>query len=86
MTWVLAGAVIGWFGFLYLKFNTGRGLVVSMIIGIAGGLLGGELLGPLLSAAPVNSGDFNPLSLLTALVGALACLTITDMVYRRFGV
>lgn len=41
-TWILAGGVIGWVGFLYLKFN--------------------------------------------ANASALACLTVTDMIYKRFGV
>ena len=85
-TWILAGALIGWAGFWYLKFNAKRGLVVSIIIGIAGGLVGGALLGPLLGVVPVHTGDFNPLSLFSALASALAGLTVTDMIYKRFGV
>ena len=84
--WVLAGGVLGWIGFLYLRFNAKRGPVVSIIIGMAGGLLGGLLLAPLLGAAMVNSGDFNPFSLFMASASALGCLTITDMIHNRFGV
>ena len=87
-TWILAGAAIGWIGFCYLRFNPKRGLVVSIIIGMAGGLIGGALLAPLLgvNALTVSSGDFNPLSLFSAFASALACLTVTDMIYKRFGV
>ena len=85
-TWVLAGGVIGWIGFRHLNFNAKRGLIVSILIGMAGGLLGGALLAPQLGAVMVNAGDFNPLSLFTALASALACLAVTDMIYNRFGV
>jgi uncharacterized membrane protein YeaQ/YmgE (transglycosylase-associated protein family) len=85
-TWILTGGVIGWASFWYLKFNAKRGLAVSVVIGMAGGLIGGELLTPLLGAVPINSGDFNPLSLFTAFASALGCLTATDMIYKRFGV
>ena len=85
-TWLLAGAVVGWIGFSYLKFNAKRGLVVSIIIGTAGALLGGSFLAPLLGTVAVNPGDFNPLSLFTAFASALGCLTVTDMFHKRFGV
>ena len=48
VAWMLAGTVIGWIGFSHLRFNPKRGLVVSIIIGIAGGLLGGAWLTPLI--------------------------------------
>ncbi|OGA54048.1 MAG: hypothetical protein A3G24_00055 [Betaproteobacteria bacterium RIFCSPLOWO2_12_FULL_62_13] len=85
-TWILAGGVSGWIGFSYLRFNAKRGLAISIIIGMAGGLLGGAWLAPLLGAVPVNPGDFNPLSLFTAFASAFGCLTVTDMIYKRFGV
>jgi uncharacterized membrane protein YeaQ/YmgE (transglycosylase-associated protein family) len=85
-TWILAGGIIGWMGFLFLNFNAKRGLLVSIIIGIAGGLLGGELLAPMFGSPPVGSGELNPLALFIALASALGCVTITDMIYSRFGV
>ena len=85
-TWVLAGGVMGWMGFVYLRFNAKRGLAISIIIGIAGGLLGGGLLAPLFGASLVNPGDFNPLSLFIAAANALGFLIVTDMVYQRFGI
>jgi len=78
--------VIGWLAFSYLRFNPRRGLPLSIIIGTAGGVMGGALVAPLLGAVPVDPGDLNPLSIFVALVSALGCLTVTDMIYRRFGV
>ena len=82
----MAGGVTGWIGYAYLRFNAKRGLAISIIIGVAGGLLGGTWLAPLLGTVPIYSGDFNPLSLFAAFATALGCLTVTDMIYKRFGV
>lgn len=85
-TWILAGGIIGWIGFSYLKFNAGRGMIISVIIGMAAAVLGGDVLAPLLSADMASPGDFNPLSLFTAVASAAGCLIIGDMIYSRFGV
>ena len=84
--WILAGAAVGWIGFSYLKFNAKSGLFVSIVIGTSGGFLGGAFLAPLLGTIAVNPGDFNPLSLFTAFASALGCLTVVDMIHKRFGV
>ena len=84
--WILGGIAVGWIAFAFFRFNTKRGVAISIVIGTAGGLLGGACLAPMLGGVPVGTGDFNPLALLTALATALACLTVADMVYRRFGV
>ncbi|MDH5535501.1 MAG: GlsB/YeaQ/YmgE family stress response membrane protein [Betaproteobacteria bacterium] len=83
--WMAAGGIIGWMSFSFLRFNIARGLVISIIIGIAGGLLGGDVLSPLL-ASTVNPGDFNPISLFMAFASAAGCLIISNMIYHRFGV
>lgn len=85
-TWILAGCAAGWLGFSYFRFNAKRGVLVSLVIGVAGGWIGGALLAPMLGGVPVHSGDFNPLSLFTALATALGCLAVSDMIYKRFGV
>jgi uncharacterized membrane protein YeaQ/YmgE (transglycosylase-associated protein family) len=40
--WILVGAMLGWLAFSALGFNEARGMLVSMIIGAAGGMLGGK--------------------------------------------
>ena len=84
--WMLAGGVIGWVGFAYLGFNEMRGMIVSTIIGMMGGLLGGKVLAPMFGAAAAVPGDFSMMALMVALAGAAACLAAASMVYDRFGV
>ena len=84
-TWIMAGLIIGWLCFNYLGFNSKRGLAISLIVGMAGSLLGGAFVAPLLETVPVSPGDLNLFSLFTASAAALAGLTLGDMVHKRFG-
>ena len=84
--WILVGGFAGWIGFSYLKFNAKRGMLVSIIIGMAAGLFGGSVLSPMLGVAAIDPGHFNPLSLFTAFATAAGCLIISNMIYDRFGV
>ena len=84
--WILAGGIIGWVGFTYLGFNEMRGMIVSAIIGMVGGLLGGKVFAPMFGAAAAVPGDFSIMALMVALAGAAACLAAANMVYDRFGV
>lgn len=84
--WMLAGTAIGWVCFSYLRFNPNRGPVISIIIGVAGGLLGGAWLAPLLETVPLNPGEFNPLSFFMASAVSLAFVIVADLVHKRFGV
>jgi uncharacterized membrane protein YeaQ/YmgE (transglycosylase-associated protein family) len=84
--WLVGGGVVGWIAFSFLKFNSARGKMFSVLIGMGAGYLGGGALAPLLGAALSDPGSFNPLSLFMALAGSAACLIVCDMIYRRFGV
>ena len=84
--WIAAGAAAGWIGYALMRLNVGRGMPVSIVIGVLAAIAGGELIAPMLNPSLVHPGDFNPLSLLTAFACASGCLVIVDMVCRRFGV
>jgi len=84
--WVLAGGALGWIGFAYLKANEDRGMVISVIIGMVGGFLGGNMLAPMLGAVTDTPNDFSMYSLLIAMASAAACLAIGNLVSKRFGV
>lgn len=84
--WIVAGGVVGWAAYAVLKANEQRGVIVSMIMGMVAGLVGGKELAPLFSAAAGNANDFSPFALFIALATAAACLTIGNMIHNRFGV
>ena len=84
--WVLAGGVLGWLAYVQLRANEDRGLVISVIIGVFGGFLGGNVLAPMLGADADAPNDFSLFSLTIALASAAACLALGNLLSRRFGV
>ena len=84
--WIIAGGALGWAAFTMLRINEERGTIASIIIGALGGVIGGQVVAPMLSSAPIVSGDFNIQALFIAAISASACLAIGNMIEQRFGV
>ena len=82
---ILVGALLGWAGYTLLRFNQTRGSMVSMLIGAAGGFLGGQLLAPMFIAVPVT-GDLSLPALFFAVGLATAFLAASNLVSNRWGV
>lgn len=84
--WVLAGGVLGWAGYAYLKANEERGMIFSIIIGMVGGFFGGNVLAPMLGAATDTPNVFSLFALVVAAASAAACLAIGNLLAKRYGV
>lgn len=84
--WVLAGGILGWIGFAYLRINARRGLVISIIIGVVGGFFGGNVLAPMLGAVTETPNIFNLFSMVIALACAAVFLAIGNLISHRYGV
>ena len=82
--WLLAGGVAGWVGFRFIGANASRGLLTSMVIGICGAYFGGSVLAPMLGDTAPILDAFSPMALIMALACAAVCLTVGDMIFRRF--
>lgn len=84
--WILAGTFAGWVGFKFIGANPRRGVMVSLVIGACGGLFGGSVLAPVIGDAAYMPDAISPIALLIALATAAVCLTIGDLIGRRFNV
>lgn len=84
--WMLAGAIVGWIGFSYLRFNEERGLLVSAIIGAGGGLLGGKLIEPMFMDPQAVAGAFSTSGLVFAAIVAAGALAAGNLIQNRWGV
>ena len=86
MIWLVAGAAIGWLGLNYFHINEKRGLIPVLIIGAVGALVGGESLAPLMTSVTEPTIGFSPFALVVALATATACLVISNVLAKRYGI
>jgi uncharacterized membrane protein YeaQ/YmgE (transglycosylase-associated protein family) len=82
--WVLAG---GWIGYMHFKANEDeRGRLTSILIGMAGGFFGGNVLAPMLGAVTDAPNYFTLFSLAVASASASACVAVENVLCKRIGV
>jgi uncharacterized membrane protein YeaQ/YmgE (transglycosylase-associated protein family) len=82
MVWLIVGAIAGFLASVVMKTNASQGLLMDIIVGIAGALIGGFVL----SLIPgVNAGvtGLNIGSILTAFIGAVILLALLRAFRRR---
>lgn len=84
--WVLAGGILGWVGYKFLDVNGGRGMIVSIVIGAAGGFFGGSIIAPMFTSPAAVPADFSASALFFAAVVAAAFLFAGNFVHDRWGV
>lgn len=80
LSWIVVGLIAGWLAeqfFSRLRF----GLIGSIILGVAGGLVGGFLASALLKIPNPISG-FNFPTIITALAGSFLLLILMRLSYR----
>jgi uncharacterized membrane protein YeaQ/YmgE (transglycosylase-associated protein family) len=77
LLWIIFGALAGWIASMIVK--TDQGLVVDIVVGIAGAFVGGFLFNQF-GAQGVTG--FNLPSILVAIVGAVVLLVIVKALRR----
>ena len=81
--WLVIGGIVGWLASIVMKRDGSQGIVLNIVVGIVGALLGGWLLGPLLGAPSINSGEISGGSLLVSFLGAVILLAIVNLISRK---
>ena len=80
--WIVVGLIAGVLAKLIMPGKDPGGIIVTILIGIAGALIGGFLAGALFDAHPLD--DFFDISTwLTAIVGSIILLGIYRLVVDR---
>jgi uncharacterized membrane protein YeaQ/YmgE (transglycosylase-associated protein family) len=81
--WLVVGGLIGWQASMVMRTDGQQVvLLINVAVGIAGALLGGWFLGPLVGISTIDQSDFSVAGLLVSLVGAVILLTIVNFVRR----
>jgi len=76
---LIVGGIIGWLASIVMRTDGQQGVFLNVIVGIVGALIAGLLVTPLLGGAPITSGSFDIMSLLTSFLGAVILLAIVNL-------
>ncbi|MEJ2409364.1 MAG: GlsB/YeaQ/YmgE family stress response membrane protein [Novosphingobium sp.] len=79
---LIVGGIIGWLASILMRTDAQQGVFLNIVVGIVGSLIAGFLVTPLLGGAPITSGSFDILSLLTSFLGAVILLALVNL-FRR---
>jgi uncharacterized membrane protein YeaQ/YmgE (transglycosylase-associated protein family) len=80
---LIAGGVIGWIASLVMRTDAQQGILLNIIVGIAGTALGGFLIGPMFGTPALNqSGSVSLASAAVSLAGALILLAVWNVIRR----
>lgn len=85
LTWIIAivvGGVIGWLASIVMRTDAQQGIFLNIIVGCLGSILGRFLFGSLLGGGHLRGNAFEPMTLLTAFLGAVILLAIVNLVRR----
>jgi uncharacterized membrane protein YeaQ/YmgE (transglycosylase-associated protein family) len=84
ISWVIVGGSIGWLATWVMRTDAQQGIALNLVLGVAGALLGGGLLSPLLgSVTTLNQSGFRISSLFVSVLGAIILLAAASLVPRR---
>lgn len=79
LVWLFVGALVGWVASMIMGTNGRQGLVLDIIVGIAGAFVAGWFIAPLVGLGTINQNDFSLPSLLVSLGGAVLLLAVLRM-------
>ena len=80
--WLIVGGVVGWVASMIMGTNAQQGILLNIVVGIAGAFLAGLLLTPLLGVGTLNQGNFSLPALLVSLIGAVILLGVVNLIRR----
>jgi len=80
---VVLGAVLGWLAAIINRSENSRSMLLNVVVGIAGALLTGLVLGPLLGLGSILDGLYSVDGLLTAVAGSVVLLIAVNLLRNR---
>jgi uncharacterized membrane protein YeaQ/YmgE (transglycosylase-associated protein family) len=78
---LVVGAIIGWLASMVMN-DAHEGVFLNMVFGIAGAVIAGMVINPLMGGGNIMRGDLNLMSLVASFLGAVALLVVVNL-FRR---
>jgi uncharacterized membrane protein YeaQ/YmgE (transglycosylase-associated protein family) len=82
VVWLIVGGLMGCVASLPVHMDGRRRVATNVLVGIAGALVSGWLVSPLIGGSTTDQVDFSGVALLVTLAGATVFLAITNLAHR----
>ena len=82
LAWIVVGAIAGWLAGLIVKGDEGLGVIGHVLLGLAGALIGGYVVGLVTGNDPMD-GVFDISTIVTAVVGAVVLVLLGSALMGR---
>jgi len=76
---IVIGGMLGWLAAIITRADSGAARLRNILIGIAGALVTGLVIGPLIGGSNLLEGQYSVDSLLLALTGSVAVLLLVNL-------
>jgi len=80
--YLIAGAIVGYVASRIMHTNSQQGLILDIVVGVAGAFLAGYFISPLLGIGTINDATNIP-TLLVSLLGSVVLLAIVKLFSGR---
>jgi uncharacterized membrane protein YeaQ/YmgE (transglycosylase-associated protein family) len=81
--WLFVGGILGWIASIVMHTDQRQGIGMNVVVGIAGALIGGWIISPMIGGATINQGDFSGVGLMVSFAGAILLLVAVSLIQRR---
>ena len=76
---IIIGGMLGWLAAIITRADSGAARLRNILIGIAGALVTGLVISPLVGGSSLLDGQYSVASLLLALVGSIVVLLLVNL-------
>ena len=82
LVWIIVGGLIGWLASMIMRRDAQQGILLNIVVGIAGAFLTGLILTPFLGVGTINESNFSIAALVVSLGGAVILLAVVNLFNR----
>lgn len=82
LVWLIVGGLIGWVASMVMGTDGQQGIVLNVVVGIAGAALGGWLFSAAFGTSTINQGNLSLSGIMVSLLGAVVLIGALKLIRR----
>lgn len=80
---ILTGGLLGWLASIVMRTDAQQGILLNIVVGVAGALIAGFLINPIVGGGNIMAGDYSASSIIVSFVGSIVLLAVVNLVRRN---